>query len=67
MELKYVGPHEAGVTVDMAGGGSIAVPKNGKGDFPTEVAKSLLAQGKDHWVPWRTDGRSAAAKQREEG
>lgn len=66
MELKYTGPHEGGVSVDLPGGGTVTVLKNGKGDFPSEVAKSLLEQGKDHWVRWATDGRSQAAKQREE-
>ena len=66
MELKYVGPHGSGVSVPLPGGGEVHVPKNGKGDLPSEVAKSLLEQGRDHWVRWATDGRSQAAKQRDE-
>jgi pyruvate/2-oxoglutarate dehydrogenase complex dihydrolipoamide acyltransferase (E2) component len=49
MKLVYTGPHDA-VDVVLPNGASQIVPYGGQGDFPKQVAESLLEQGDEHWV-----------------
>lgn len=48
MQLVYNGPHDA-VEVVLPNGATTTVARDGSADFPSNVALSLLKQGKDNW------------------
>ena len=75
MDLTYIGPH-AEVEVPLDGGSSIVVARGASADFPADVAKGLLEQGKDsaeespqHQPQWEKTkaGAKANADETEKG